>query len=307
MQVFRDIDSLPDELRGAAISIGKFDGVHAGHELILQRLMQKAQILEVPTLVLTFDPPPQVVLRPDLPIKPICTLSRKLELIEQFGVDVALILTSTYDLLQQTAETFFISTCKNSLKARCIVEGHSFTFGRDRQGKSEFMRSLGCLAGIDVEIVAPVRFDDAPVSSSRIRRLIQSGEVAIANEMMSQKYRLTGKVIHGDARGRTLGFPTANLSDIETILPKPGIYATYVYIDETIYQATTHIGGNPTFHQLTPKIEVFVHDFGGDLYGKTIHVDFVKMLREIACFDSVSDLVRQMNLDVEQTRYVLRT
>lgn len=304
MQVFYDLDSIPQMLQGAAVSIGKFDGMHLGHALIVHRLKSHAGRLRVPSIVLTFDPLPITILRPDLQVKPICTLQRKIELIRNFGVDALVVVSTDEEFLRQSAETFFFGTLQDRLRAKVLVEGKNFTFGRDRVGNAESIRFYGKWAGIDVDIVEPIQLGDEIVSSSGIRKLLHEGRIEHVNELMPMPFQLTGVVEQGDQRGRTLGFPTANLGRIETIVPKPGIYASLVRGEDRCVTATTHIGANPTFDIPTRKVEVYLHDFSGDLYGRKLHVDLFSYQREIVRFESKEDLVRQMEIDVRQSREI---
>lgn len=305
MQVLYDLDSFPASLQGAAVSIGKFDGIHLGHALIIHRLKTHAGKLNAPSIILTFDPPPVSILRPDLAYKPICSPLRKIELVKSFHVDAMIVCRTTRDFLEQSAETFFYQTLRDRMHARIIVEGNNFTFGRDRVGDSETIRHYGNWTGIDIDIVQPVRLGDRIVSSSGIRRLLHEGKIEQANELLSQPFQLSGQVDHGERRGRTLGFPTANLIGIETIVPKPGVYACVARIGRQRYAATTHLGSNPTFDGDQVKIEVFLHHFQGDLYGKRMNIDFHANLREVTRFDSKDQLIEQMHRDVRRSEEIL--
>jgi len=304
MQIITELATFPESLQGGAISIGKFDGVHLGHSLIIHRLKSHAQQRQIPAIVLTFDPLPATLLQPEVPLKPICSLERKIELIRHFHVDAVVVIPTTHELLQQSAETFFYDTIQNRFGAKVVVEGRNFSFGRDRIGNPDVIRLYGQWTGIDVDIVDSLQIGGERVSSSGIRHLLQQGLIERVNELMSPPYRMSGMVIVGERRGRTLGFPTANLGDVQTILPKQGVYATVTWIEGRRYGSTTHIGANPTFDVAMPKIEVFVHDFDGDLYGKRIDVDFLSFLREMARFDSAKALVQQMHEDVSRSRRI---
>ena len=304
MQIITDPTAVPEALHGGAISIGKFDGMHLGHSLIVQRLKSYAHQRQIPAILVTFDPPPATLLQPSADLKPICTLERKIELIRNVHVDAVVVIPTTPELLQQSAETFFYETIQNRFHTKVVVAGRNFSFGRDRIGTPNAIRLYGQWTGIEVDIVDPLQIGKERVSSSSIRRLIQTGQIERVNELMPSPYRMTGTVIVGERRGRTLGFPTANLGDVQTILPKQGIYATATRIEGKRYGSTTHIGTNPTFDVATPKIEVFVHDFDGDLYGQQIAVDFLALLREPVRFDSVEALVRQMHDDVVRSRCI---
>jgi riboflavin kinase/FMN adenylyltransferase len=304
MQITTELSAFPESLCGGAMSIGKFDGMHLGHSLIIQRLKSHAQQRQIPAVIVTFDQSPAVFRQPETEWKPICTLERKVELIRNFHVDALVVLPMTKELLQQSAETFFYETIQKRFHAKILVEGNNFSFGRDRLGTPDVIRHFGERSGIDVDIVEPLRMGDELVSSSGIRHLIQDGQIERANELMPLPYRMSGKVIVGEQRGRTLGFPTANLGEVQTILPKQGVYATATWIEGKRYGSTTHLGANPTFDVSVPKIEVFVHDFSGGLYDKTLDVDFLTMLREPVRFDSAETLIRQMQEDVLRSRRV---
>ena len=304
MQIITTPTDFPEALQGGAISIGKFDGMHLGHSLIVHRLKSYAHQQQIPAILVTFDPLPAVLLQPDAPLKSICTLERKIELIRNFHIDAVVVIPTTQELLQQSAETFFYETIQDRFRAKVVVAGRDFSFGRDRIGTPDVIRLYGQWTGIDVDIVDPLQIGEERVSSSGIRRLIQCGQIERVNELMPMPYRMTGTVIAGEQRGRTLGFPTANLGDVQTIVPKQGIYATVTWIDGKRYGSTTHIGTNPTFDVAWSKIEVFVHDYSGDLYGTTLEVDFLAFLREPVRFDSAEALIRQMHEDVLRSKRI---
>jgi len=305
MEIANGIERLPEHLRGGAVSLGKFDGMHLGHSRILTRVKEHAVGRNIPSLVLTFDPPPATLLRSP-PVQPLCTLERKIELFRDFKLDGLVLIPTTLDFLSQSAETFFFETLVEKLCAKVVVEGENFSFGHGRSGNAEAMRRFGEQAGIDIDPVESVRIGERIVSSSEIRRQLLAGNVCAANAMLTKPYRLSGIVIHGEHRGRTLGFPTANLGGIGTIIPKSGIYATRAVCEDGEFLAATHIGMNPTFGETSLKIEVFLLDFSGDLYGKTLHVDFLDYLREIVRFESVDQLRRQMEDDVRRVTAATR-
>ena len=304
MQIITELPAFPESLQGGAVSIGKFDGMHLGHSLIVHRLKNHAHLRRIPAILVTFDPLPAVLLQPEVSVEPICTLERKLELIRNLRVDAVAVIPTTRELLQQSAETFFNETIQNRFHTKVVVTGRDFSFGRDRIGTPDVIRLYGEWSGIEVDIVDPLQIGDERVSSSGIRHLIQAGLIDRVNELMPMPYRMTGTVIAGEQRGRTLGFPTANLGEVQTILPKHGIYATTTWIGGKCYGSTTHIGANPTFDVSLSKIEVFVHDFDGDLYGSRIDVDFLAFLRDLVRFDSAEALIRQMHDDVLRSRRI---
>ncbi|MCL2005623.1 MAG: riboflavin biosynthesis protein RibF [Planctomycetaceae bacterium] len=310
MQIITQLTAFPDILRNGAISIGKFDGMHFGHSQIVERLKFQAQTRQIPAILVTFEPHPAAVLQPDADLRPICTLERKIELIRQENrqrqIDAVVVITPTPEFLQQSAEIFFRETIRNLFRAQVVLSGRDFSFGRGRSGTPDTIRQFGQQAGIDVEIVEPVRVGTGAarraISSSWIRQLLQEGEIGQANELMPNPYRMTGTVVSGERRGRTLGFPTANFENVQTILPKDGVYATATWIAGKRYGSTTHIGANVTFGVMSARIETFVHDFSGDLYGERISIDFLSYLRGSKRFDSADALIRQMREDVLRSR-----
>ncbi|MGL6193511.1 MAG: riboflavin biosynthesis protein RibF [Thermoguttaceae bacterium] len=289
------------DLQGAVLSIGKFDGVHLGHARVLKRVKELAEKLNCPAIAITFDPPPAAVLHPQFAATSLCTFERKVELLEKFQLDALLVLKTNVDLLALTAEEFFDQIIVGKINASGVIESSSFTFGKDRLGNADVLLTLGNSAGISVEIVEPVYEHGCMISSSRIRSLLREGKTDIAAMMLTEPYRITGTVVEGEKRGRTLGFPTINLADIETLIPKSGVYACVCHFDGKSFPAPTSIGGNLTFGEDWLKIESFLVGFNGDLYGKQVHLDFLAPIREIVKFESVSELIQQMQIDVEKT------
>ncbi|MDR2169712.1 MAG: bifunctional riboflavin kinase/FAD synthetase [Planctomycetaceae bacterium] len=306
MQIFNDFQSVPLAYHNCAVSIGKFDGVHCGHVRIINRLKRHADKLSVPSIIVTFCPHPAAVLRSDSGICPIQTLERKIEIIRQFNIDAIIIINPSKQFLQQSAESFFFGVLCDQLHARVIVCGENFTFGHDRTGTPESIKRYGQSAGTEIDIVDSVQIDGATVSSSIIRKLLKEGQINEANKFLGSPYQITGVVATGDARGRTLGFPTANLEQIETIIPKHGIYATITTINEKQFASTTNIGTSPTFNQNSPRVEIFIHNFEGNLYGKKLNVDLIQKIREIKKFNSKEELIIQMKNDIKQSEKICK-
>lgn len=305
MEILRTINEIPEHLRGGALAIGKFDGMHRGHTRIVSRLREHAQKLGIPTVAMTFDPLPIQVLRPELDIRPLSTLERKTELLAGLGIDALIVCPTDLPFLRRTAEDFFRNVICKTLEMRVVVEGRNFNFGHNRQGTPEQLRTWCRETDIVFEAVDTISHDGRPVSSSHIRALLFEGDVSSAAELLSRPYRLTGTVVVGERRGRTLGFPTANLGDVETVVPKTGLYAATVRLDERDYAAAVNIGDNPTFGRTPFKIEVFLIDFQGDLYGQTLHVDFVQRQRDVIKFATVDELIARMHRDIDDIRAIV--
>ena len=291
---------IPAALRGGVVSLGKFDGVHRGHAEVLRRVKEHSDRLGVPSIAATFNVQPITIFRPQLAPVSLCTFARKAELIGDLGIGTLVQIETDEKLLQLSAEDFFRLFFVEKMEVHTLVEGHNFLFGKNRTGTPDLLRKLCENHGIGLEIVPPIFADGEEISSSRLRTLIQTGEIEAANALLTKPYRITGRVVHGEHRGRTLGFPTANLDEIQTLLPKPGVYACRCQVGEKTYPAAVNIGYNPTFGQDVLKIEAYVIGFEGDMYGQQLSLDFHERLRDIAKFESKEALVEQMNRDVQR-------
>lgn len=305
MPIIREICPFPEVARRGAVAIGNFDGVHRGHLEIVRRLIERAREVKGPAIVFTFDPHPVRLLRPAQCPPPLTWTERKAQLLAEHGVNKVVAYPTDERLLGLSAEEFFSSIVLETLEAKAMVEGPNFYFGRDRQGDVDVLRQLTSAAGITLDVVPPVKFGGALVSSSRIRGLIAEGEVAAARGLLSAPYRIRGMVTHGAGRGAKLGFPTANLEAIETLLPKVGVYAGRAWVHTIPYAAAIHIGPNPTFSQSALKVEIHLLDYADALYGEPLEVEFLDRLRGITTFDSEAALIAQVNQDIDQTRKIV--
>jgi len=305
MKLLYTLHQLPAELRGGALAIGNFDGVHRGHAHLLSRLKSLAQTIEGPAIVLTFDPHPVRVLNPAKAPTPLTWTDRKAELIGACGIDVVIAYPTDRELLALSYDEFFREIVEQKIGAHAMVEGPNFFFGRDRQGDVVKLDELCRSATVRLEIVEPIQIDGEYISSSRIRGLIGAGQVGLARTMLTQPYRLRGLVTRGDRRGRELGFPTANLSAVETLVPRAGVYAGRTQLENSKYWSAIHIGPSPTFSE-TSKIEVHLLDFEGSIYGKSIEVEFFEPLRGARKFTSADELRRQLKQDIQQTRQIAK-
>jgi riboflavin kinase/FMN adenylyltransferase len=300
--LFRTLDDLPARFRGGALAIGNFDGVHLGHAEILARLAEMGRQLGGPAVVLTFDPHPAALLRPGRAPPPLCWLERKAALLEALGAEAVVAYPTTLDLLHQEPREFFEAIVVGRLAAHGLVEGRNFFFGRERRGTVEVLRGLCAEAGIALELVEPKTMGGEAVSSSRIRRLIAAGRVDEARDLLGRPHRVRGRVGHGRGRGTRIGFPTANLDQVDVLLPGEGIYAGRAWLSCGTYPTAMSIGPNPTFDDMLLKVEAFLLDYQGDLYGQAVEIDFLARLRDIKRFTSADELTAQMARDVERTR-----
>ena len=298
VKLLRSLTDFPSSLRGGAVAIGNFDGVHRGHARIVERLRERAKQLAGPAIVFTFDPHPVRLLRPEHAPPPLTWTDRKADLLEQLGVDAMIAYPTDEALLALSPQEFFSRIVREALAAKAMVEGPNFYFGHNRAGTNEVLRGLCADAGIGLDIVEPLTVAGDFVSSSRVRKLIQAGELAEAAALLTQPYRIRGMVTHGAGRGGKLGFPTANLDAIDTLLPASGVYAGRALLPGKTWPAAINLGPNPTFGEQAMKVEVHLIGFTGSLYGQPMEVDFVARLREIRRFAGVEDLKEQLRRDI---------
>jgi riboflavin kinase/FMN adenylyltransferase len=291
--------------RDTVLTIGTFDGVHLGHQQLLQRLKALADSSGLLAAVLTFRNHPRLVLNSELELSYITTLEDRLDLLRGQGIDLVISVDFTRDLSLLGAREFVGLLCGH-LKMKSLVVGPDFALGHGREGDISTLTHLGEEMGFRVQAIEPTMMMGDVIKSSKTRGLIAQGDVETASRMLGRWYALSGLVVEGDRRGRLLGFPTANLSlDPSVVIPADGIYATWAVVDGRRYQGATCIGLRPTFGVNGRTVETFILDFQGDIYGKRITLEFANRLREEQAFPNVEALVEQMKIDVEQTRDAL--
>jgi riboflavin kinase/FMN adenylyltransferase len=283
----------------AALAVGNFDGVHVGHAEIVRRLRAAADRHGVPAVVLTFDPHPAAIVRPDAAPVPLSTPARRAALLLDLGIDAVLVQPADRGLVELEAEAFYADVLRGRLRGVALVEGADFRFGAGRRGDVGRLAAWAAADGIEFEVVPPVVVDGTAVSSSRIRGLVSAGEIAAANRLLTAPLRLSGLVVTGARRGTGLGFPTANLAAVGTIVPRAGVYAAWAGVaGAPAWPAAVHIGPNASFGETALSVEVHLIGFAGDLYGRRLDVDFLARLRDTRRFDSVQALTTQMTADV---------
>jgi len=304
VKLLRSLDNLPTELLRGAVSIGNFDGVHRGHSRIIERLIAKAREFDGPAVVFTFDPHPVRLLRPEAAPPPLTWTERKAELLVELGIDSMIAFPTDEALLSLEAEEFFDRIVCRKLQARAMVEGPNFRFGRGRRGNIDMLAELCRRADVALEIVEPLLAGERYVSSSRVRECVAAGAVREAAEMLTRPYRIRGLVTHGARRGSQIGFPTANIDAVDTLLPADGVYACHALLDEQSWPAAVNIGPNPTFAEHRRKVEAHLIGFTGSLYGQPLEVEFLQRLRGVQPFDSVEQLQSQLARDIERARQI---
>jgi riboflavin kinase / FMN adenylyltransferase len=303
-----DVIHFPDDPRPArwthpVLALGNFDGLHRGHVKIIERVNRRAGERGSTSVVMTFDPHPPRVVRPDKAPPLIMTKAQRLEAIAAAGIQGTAVVRFTHELSQWDPETFVRAVLVDWLRVAEVWVGANFLFGRDRAGNFSLLRALGARYGFRAEKIDPVRYREFVVSSTRIRRLIGEGRVDEAGALLGHSYYVDGTVVEGARRGRELGCPTANLDVVNELVPPNGVYATTVQLDSVIHPSITNIGVRPTFgDSVQPVVETHVLGFEGDLYGAPMRLGFVQRLRDERAFESVEQLRAQIDADRQRAR-----
>jgi riboflavin kinase / FMN adenylyltransferase len=296
-------DQRPSRWSQPVLALGNFDGLHRGHRKILDRLCRVAAERAATSVVMTFDPHPPRVVRPDKAPPLLMTKAQKLEAIAEAGVNGTAIVRFTPELSRWDPEMFVRTVLVDWLRVSEVWVGANFLFGHDRAGNFSLLRTLGSHYGFKAEKIDPVRYKDFVVSSTRVRRLVSEGRVDEAGALLGHQYFIDGTVVQGDKRGRTIGFPTANLCTENELLPPHGVYATTARIGELVYPSVTNIGTRPTVDQSgRTTVETHIFNTDKDLYGSVLRVGFVQRLRDERAFESVDALRAQIDADCGRAR-----
>lgn len=304
MKIIRDLSSLPESCKGAVVALGNFDGVHLGHQAILAHAKEIAQQTGKPFAAMTFSPHPREFFDPKKGKLRIYSFRKKAQFLAACGVDYLFVLPFNERLANTTAQDFVQHMLHEKLAVSHVVTGYNFYFGKDRSGNKDFLRAQAKELGFGFTAHAPViDKNDHALSSSRIRTALQSGDIKAASAMLGRDYSMTGHVIHGDKRGRKIGFPTANIKPYRLFLPRFGVYAVQVHLpDGHALIGVANLGIRPTFDRHLLFLEVHVVDFSGDLYGQRLEIQFMDFIREEMRFENLSFLQAQIVKDIMQMR-----
>lgn len=305
MEVARDLT--PGlSTRPAALTMGKFDGVHLGHRRLIETTIERARTLGLASAVLTWEPHPNAVIRPGQPLQLLTSLEEKSELIARLGPDLLIIAPFTRETMATSAENYMAQIVA-AVPLRELWVGEDFAMGKGRAGDVPSLMEIGTRLGFAVGAVSKVTAGGELASASRVRELLRAGDVEGAVALLGRPFGLRGIVVEGDKRGRTIGFPTANLRIAEVhVLPADGVYACRVYLDGEGLPAVTNIGVRPTFDGLRRTVEAHLLDWSGDLYGQSIRVEFLSRLRGEQKFAGIEALVAQIRRDADRARELLR-
>jgi riboflavin kinase / FMN adenylyltransferase len=297
----------PDPWKGGAVALGNFDGVHRGHQALLDRTAEHAKVLNAPVVALTFEPHPRGFFVPDTGPFRLTLLPAKLRLLEQYGVQAVLAQRFDQAFADLSPDAFVDDVLLKGLGARHVVCGYDFTFGARRGGNVEMLRQKGRDRGFGVTVLEPVTHEGEIYSSTRIREALRAGWVSEAAELLGHHWEIEGEVELGDQRGRTIGFPTANVALGEHLRPRFGVYAVRALVDGEWRDAVANLGRRPTFGKLQENFEVHLFDFAGDLYGKTLRAALIEFIRPEMKFGGLDQLKAQIAADGEAARAILKT
>lgn len=300
------LDDFPQALTDGIVAIGNFDGVHRGHRAVLNTALEQAENKNRSAYVMTFEPHPRTVFRPDHPVFRLTPSGAKADLLQALGFAGMLVIPFDRNFAGITAQDFVHNILSTRLQINHAVIGYDFHFGKARQGTPDFLRAAGVREGFDVSIIEPFEDENAAiVSSSRIREALGAGDIALANSLLGYRWFVDGVVQHGEKRGRDLGYPTANLSLPPECRLRHGIYAVHAYIAGQRYDGVASYGRRPTFDDGAPLLEVHIFEFSDDIYGETIRVTLAGYLRPELKFDGVEPLIDQMNRDSSEAQAAL--
>ena len=300
MQVIKGFEKYPSFSSESILAIGNFDGIHLGHQKILQLLEEKAKNQALPSLVLTFSPHPEKILGGKI-IKMIQTLDQRVREIKKIGIKAVLIVPFDEKFSSLPGQDFIQKIVVNTLKAKVVIIGENFRFGKNREGDISLLRQSASRFNFQVYSIPPVVKDRMTVSSSLIRSSLQDGKIELANDLLGRLYEIEGKVIKGKSRGKALGFPTANIETENEIIP-PGVFITTAWIDSKSFPSLTNVGNRPTFNPQETIIESYIINLNKNLYGEKIKINFIKKIRDEIKFKTPDDLSQQIKKDLEKAK-----
>jgi riboflavin kinase/FMN adenylyltransferase len=300
MRVFKGLDNLPP-FKNPVLTIGTFDGVHLGHAKIIERLRKKATEVDGESIIITFDPHPRFVVAPNsTPIELLSTSQEKIKALQALRVDNVVIVPFTKAFSDISAEAYIRDFIVSNFHPHTIIIGYDHHFGKNRQGNYQLLESVKATYGFQLEEIPVQEIEHIAISSTKIRAALHIGDIKKANELAGKYYTLEGVVIHGEKRGRLIGFPTANVhvGDAHKLIPANGVYAVKAYLKETVYKAMLNIGVRPTVSSSNHRsIEVNIIDFDQDIYDETLRIEFVDKLRDETKFNGIDELIAQLTID----------
>lgn len=287
--------------RPTVLTLGVFDGLHLGHQHIMETVVKRANAINATPTAITFDPHPRAVLHPETAPPLLQTLDQRLNAFEVLGIQQAIVIRFNKTFAAQDAETFLREVIFERLQAKEVYLGKGFAFGKNRSGNINLLRKISAELGVVSDEVGEIRLRGTRISSSKIRNFLAEGKINMARRMLGRPYGIEGQIIHGVQRGRTIGFPTANLKPANRVIPKYGVYATATLIDGIWRRGITNVGVRPTFEkEVEPSVETYIFDYDGDLYGDVLRVRFLYRIRDERKFNGIDELKAQIEKDTQK-------
>lgn len=306
MEIIKGIENLKRSLRTPVVTLGNFDGIHLGHQEIFKRVKEEALKIHGEGMVITFEPHPLKVLTPEKFLPLLTPFRKKMTLIEKSGIETVLCIEFSFAFSEISPSEFIKTILVEKVKVKKVIIGYNYHFGKGQRGDAQTLKEAGKVFDFEVEVVEPLKVGQTIVSSSKIRNLIQEGEVEAASKLLGRYYPIIGEVVEGAKRGKTLGFPTANLEISDELYPKTGVYAVEVVWHQQQFNGLANVGFNPTFTTVkkgespagTFSVEVYLLDFDREIYGEEIQVNFKRRIRDEIRFNSASQLIEQIEKDI---------
>ena len=305
MQIYYDLETPSELLRESIVTVGVFDGLHIGHQAVIQQVLTQSEKFNLASLVLTFDPPPLAFLAPERCPPTLTTLSKKIEILGQLGVDGVVFARFDAYLQQMSPDAFVQQVLLQRLHAKQVIIGYDWQFGKGRSGNAEALRQLGDQYQFSVMIVGPVQLHGMPVHSTRVREAIAGDNLNLVSDLLGRRYSIMGEIVLGDGRGRQIGFPTANIDAGNQMLPPSGVYAIQVKLEGRMLNGVMNMGTRPTFDGEGFQIETHLFDFEQMVYGKKMEIFFIEKIRDERKFPNPEILVSQIKQDVATAKAIL--
>tara|TARA_B100001248_G_scaffold260601_1_gene249291 strand:- start:5346 stop:6275 length:930 start_codon:yes stop_codon:yes gene_type:complete len=305
MQTFEGVEKLTQDFKSSVLTIGNFDGIHLGHQALIEAVLENAKKYDAPSVVMTFEPHPHKILFPERNLKRIFAHSDQQNTIAKYQVDYYIKQAFSRDLSSLSPERFFLDYIFKPFNPKVLVVGYDFSFGANREGSIEYLKKLSASYGFELIVIPPIRVEGEIVSSSLIRRSLENGQVEKVKALLGRPFYLEGVVEKGKSRGKSIGFPTANIYSTNEIYPANGVYACHVHYQNKKYTGVTNIGKNPTFEEATKRdvqVECHILEFDQDIYGEDLKIEFLEHIREEKKFSGVEELVAQISKDVDYVK-----
>ena len=305
MQTFYDLEAVSQLHQELVVTVGVFDGLHVGHQAVIQYVLTQAEELQLPSAVLAFHPSPLAFFAPEKCPPTLTTLDKKIQILQELGIDIAIFARFNAHLAEMSPDDFVQEVLLQKLKAKKVIVGYDWQFGKDRAGNAQVLKSLGKCYQFDVKIVPATQINGLIVHSTPIREAIASGNLELATELLGRRYSIIGKIVKGEGRGRQLGYPTANIGAVEQMLPPNGVYAIQAKLEGRSLNGVLNMGSRPTFDGVKFQIEGHLFDFDEMVYDKEIEIFFVKKIRDERAFPNPTALVNQIRQDVATAKGIL--